>query len=117
MEMQRDRRIDHRVPLDLTAVCHKVGQSPGRTYTARSVNVSPGGMLMEVNTSDFKEGQLLSVEMSVPPTEGLLEFGGRFSTYARIVRVQPDEQQRESDRIGAPKKIALEFCRSMKLRL
>jgi hypothetical protein len=116
METHKDRRIDHRVPLGLTAVCHKVGQPPGRTYTAMSVNVSPGGMLMEVNTSDLKEGQLLSVEMSVPPTEGLLEFGGRFSTYARIVRVQSGEQDRPPARLAEPQKIALEFCRSMKLR-
>jgi hypothetical protein len=117
MESQKERRIYHRVPVRLTAICHKVGQSPGRIYTANTVDVSSGGMLMEMNTCDLDEGQLLSVDMSLPPTEGLLEFGGRFSTYARVLRVESCEDDHPDTHRRFGRQIALEFCQSMRLQV
>jgi len=89
-----------------------VGLSGGELVSGKTVNVSPGGMLVEVKSGDVVEGELLSVEMSVPPTEGLLDFGGSLSNHARVVR---------SDGHGVPegvaeKVIALEFCDSPQLR-
>jgi hypothetical protein len=50
--------------------------------------------------------------MSVPPTEGLLDFGGSLSNHARVVRSNDHQSQENSDK----KMIALEFCDSPQLR-
>lgn len=117
MGMDKDRRGDQRLPLKLTVICQKVGQSPGDVYAANTVNVSSGGMLMEINSRSLRPGQLLSVEMSLPPTEGLLEFGGRFSTYARVLRVQEHTPKNNRGYVTRTQQIALEFCQSPKLRV
>ena len=85
-------------------------------YTGSTVNVSPSGVLLEINSAQLTEGELVSVEMSVPPTEGLLEFGGRFDTYARVVRADPDASDLPRFS-GAGRRVALEFCHSPKLRV
>lgn len=110
--MDQDRRRHKRISLKLSVCCQKVGLSDGRLYSGRTINVSPGGMLLEMKNSGFRDGELLSVEMTVPPSEGLLEFGGSFSSYARVVRtggkpVQPDPDDA----------VALEFCDSPKFRI
>ena len=110
--MQNDRRMHKRFPLKLSIFCQKVGHS-SKLISGKTVNVSPGGMLVETKSGDLKSGDLLSVEMSVPPTEGLLEFGGSFSGYARVVRSDEHNTANES-----PEKVAaLEFCDSPKLRI
>lgn len=114
--MDEDRRRHKRFPLKLSIFCQRVGLSGGRLYTGRTINVSPGGILAEMKSNELREGELLSVEMTVPPTEGLLEFGGSFSSYARVVRNRPDVQ---AETASAPyaEVLALEFCDSPKLRV
>jgi c-di-GMP-binding flagellar brake protein YcgR len=110
--MDQDRRRHKRIALKMTVCCQKVGLSDGRLYSGRTVNVSPGGMLIEMKSPGLKDGELLSVEMSVPPTEGLLDFGGSFSSYARVVRTSDKPQPYDPDNA-----VALEFCDSPKLRI
>jgi hypothetical protein len=112
---EKNRRTHPRLPLRLDVVCQRVGQGTG-ICTGSTVNVSPSGMLLEVNSARLNEGELVSVEMSVPPTEGLLEFGGRFDTYARVVRTDPDTGQTRPF-LGPTRRVALEFCQSPKLRV
>lgn len=111
---EKNRRTHPRLPLRLSVICQRVGQGTG-ICTGNTVNVSPSGMLLEVNSARLHEGELVSVEMSVPPTEGLLEFGGRFDTYARVVRTDPDAS--EARRFSPTRRVALEFCQSPKLRV
>jgi len=115
MDTETNRRTHQRLPLRLSVICQKVGYAPDGIYSGNTVNVSGGGMLLEVNSRDLYEGELLSVEMPVPPTEGLLEFGGRFASYARIVRVD----SASGGEVGCRpvRTIALEFCQSPKLRV
>ena len=110
--MEEDRRRHRRFPLKLSILCQKVGLSGGDLVSGKTVNVGPGGMLVEVNTGSVAEGDLLSVEMSVPPMEGLLDFGGSLSNHARVVRSTNHGSSQES----AEKVIALEFCDPPKLR-
>lgn len=109
--MQNDRRIHKRFPLKLSIFCQKVGHS-GKLIPGKTVNVSPGGMLVEMKSGELKSGELLCVEMSVPPTEGLLDLGGSFSGYARVVRSEDHHTTKEFPE----KVVALEFCDSPKLR-
>ena len=111
--MEENRRRHKRLPLKLSIFCQKVGATGGRIISGRTVNVSPGGMLVEMKSGEINHGELLSVEMSVPPTEGLLDFGGSLSSYARVVRLAGTDGSNNS-----PENIiALEFCDSPKLRL
>ena len=111
--MEEDRRRHRRLPLKLSVYCQKVGLSGGKLYSGRTINVSPGGMLIEMKGDQLRDGELLSIEMSVPPTEGLLDFGGSFSSYARVIRRHDDGDPLMS----ATNTVALEFCDSPKLRI
>ena len=44
-------------------------------------------MYSQTDNNGFLCDELLDVEICVPPTEGLLEFGGRMTTFARVLRV------------------------------
>lgn len=114
--MESERRRHKRLPVKFSVLCQKVGLSDGRFYSGNTVNVSPGGMLVEVNSSQFKDGELMSVEMTVPPTEGLLEYGGSFSGYARVIRVQQPQAMRPAVSSSASA-VAVEFCESPRLRV
>ena len=115
MENRADRRKHTRLPLKLSVLCQKVGVSANQVYSGETVNVSPGGMLIDINHSQLDEGDLLNVEMSVPPTKGLLEYGGRFSSYARIIRVDAHRSSGHTKAASIAQTIALEFCESPKL--
>ncbi len=115
--MDEDRRGHKRIPLKLSIFCQRVGQFGGKLFTGRTINVSPGGMLVEMKNDGLQDGELLSVEMSVPPTGGMLEFGGSFSNYARVVRMEMEDKDKESGQSFAAKCVAMEFCDSPKLRL
>ncbi len=114
--MDDDRRRHKRFPLKLSIFCQRVGPTCERLYTGRTINVSPGGLLVEMKSNELQEGELISVEMTVPPTEGLLEFGGSFSTYARVVRDRMDVKAVSTEAPFA-EVLALEFCDSPRLRI
>ncbi len=116
-----ERRMYRRIPLKLAVLCQKAGLMEGRLYTGNTVNVSPGGVLMEINGSGLEVGELVNLELAVPPTQGLLEYGGRFSTYARVLRIQePPQLPPESIMSGEATdayRIAMEFCEVPRLRI
>jgi hypothetical protein len=117
---QKERRQYRRIPLKLAVLCQKAGLMEGRLYTGNTVNICPGGVLMEINGAGLQVGELVNLEMAVPPTEGLLEYGGRFSTYARILRIQPPRHA-SPDEVMAGEgsdlfRIAMEFCEVPRLQ-
>jgi len=116
MADENDRRLHKRLPLKISVLCQSVGISGGTAFCGSTIDVSCGGMLVEFSGKGVSDGQLLSIEMYVPPTEGLLEYGGRFSSYARVVRLDEagDGLQSQS---SASRTAALEFCQSPKLRV
>ncbi|MHC4325782.1 MAG: PilZ domain-containing protein, partial [Planctomycetota bacterium] len=69
-------------------------------------NVSPGGWYFETATDTLRHGNLLEVELSIPPTSGLLEFGGELAGFAKVLRTNST-----SGRYC----VALQFCRPPKL--
>jgi hypothetical protein len=117
MKQDKDRRRHDRQPLRLTVLCQKVGQLGGTVYAGNTINVSPGGVLAQFGNCRLEDGELVSVDMTVPPTEGLLEYGGRFSSYARIVRVDNPHSVESSESRSMTRAVALEFCESPKLRV
>jgi len=111
-----ERRKFNRLPVTLNLLCREVGSTAEELHKARTVNVSPGGLFFETTTDTFKPGSLLKVELSIPPTVGLLEFGGRISGFARVLRTcnlcgARTDADLHPNRYG----VALEFCQSLKL--
>ena len=105
------------MPMTLDLTCRKVGSPDEKLYTGSTVNISPSGLYFETAIDAFKPGNLINVELSIPPTAGLLEFGGRVSGLGSILRIcnvtGPQTNSISSaDRYG----VAVEFCQPLKLR-
>lgn len=110
-----EKRKYNRVPITLELSCHKVRSPDEKSYTGSTVNISPGGLYFQTTSDVFNPGNLVSVELSIPPTTGLLEFGGRISGLGNVLRIHNIVDSRtdlSSDRYG----IAVEFCQPLKLR-
>ena len=116
-EKYKERRINERHGLKLPVVCNKVGVSTSKLFTGTTVDVSSGGTLIDINTDGLKAGELVNIEMPIPPTEGLLEYGGRFSSYARVVRVGKPKSGTSVDSAAVVHATAFEFCESPKLQV
>lgn len=91
-----EKRRHHRLPLQLDLLCQPIGMECNNLYKGKTMNISTGGVFFRVTGSKITRDDLLNVEFTVPPTEGLLEFGGRVSTFARVVRVSPSAQESNS---------------------
>lgn len=110
-EKDRDRRRNRRRPLEMSVYCQKVGATDGRLFSGNTVNVSPSGVLVKMQGTTLRDGELVSVEMAVPAADGLAEKPGRFSSYARVVRIGEPGLLTDNG-----KEVALEFCESPRFR-
>jgi len=79
---------------------------PNLSYSGYTLNVSTGGLYFETEAGIFEQGNLLKVELDIPPTSGLLEFGGKIAGFARVLR---------TDSASGKYGVALQFCRPPKL--
>lgn len=102
LEKRRHKRLGTKYNLS----CRKVGSTSNIFYDGHTLNVSTGGLYFETTSSAFEQGDLLKVELIIPPSSGLLEFGGKIAGFAKVLRTDS-----ASGRHG----VALEFCRSPKL--
>ncbi len=111
-----ERRKYKRLPIKLDLSCRRVGSAAEKFHTGYTVDVSPGGLYFETAVGTFKQGNLLKVRLSIPPTTGLLEFGGKISGFAMVLRTcnicdSRTDTNLSSGRYG----VAAEFCQSPKL--
>lgn len=107
-----EKRKYNRVPITLDLTCRKVDSPDEKLYTGSTVNISPGGLYFETASDAFKPGWLINVELAIPPTAGLLEFGGRISGLGRVLRTH-NISDLPTGRYG----VAVEFCQTLKLRI
>ena len=116
MRSGEDRRRHDRLPLRLEVLFKRVGSSAEDTRSGKTLNVSTGGMLVEINNHehDYRADELLSIDMSVEPSEGMLEYGGELSNHARIARIQTASGH---GRKNSKTQIALQFCEPPKLKV
>ncbi|MHC4418769.1 MAG: PilZ domain-containing protein [Planctomycetota bacterium] len=111
-----EKRKFKRVPVALGLSCSKVDAPSAQVYKGRTVNVSPGGIYFETGAAVFEAGNLLKVMLSIPPTTGLLEFGGEISGLARVLRVCGREAtQADAGGDCGEYGVALEFCQKPRL--
>lgn len=111
-----EKREFKRLPLSLDISCLKVGATPDKFHTGCTVNVSPGGLFFETTNDSIESGSLLKVELSIPPTAGLLRFGGKISAFAKVLRTSDlSHSCTEMDIFSSKYGVALQFCQSPKL--
>ena len=118
MRGDEERRKHRRLPLRLGVCCQKVGSADGDLFRGDTVNISTGGVLIESTGFDkAQEGDLFNVDFEAPPAEDTFEFRGKFSGFARVVRII-DCAVNDNRTVGISKKhMALEFCSRPKLAL
>jgi hypothetical protein len=113
-----EKRKYKRLPIKLVLSCRKVDLPGKESHTGSTTNVSPGGLYFETATNMFKPGHLLSVDLSIPPTTGLLESGGSISGLGKVLRTHTIRSSRtESEEPSLRSGVALEFCQPLKLRM
>ena len=111
-----EKRKFRRLPVSLDLFCRQVGSSGDKSCRGCTVNISSGGLFFETATTPFEFGNLIRVDLSIPPTEGLLELGGRISGFARVLRTSQLSRTQEEQRADSPcYGVAAEFCRPLKL--
>jgi hypothetical protein len=109
-----EKRKYKRLPIKLDLCCHRTGSVAKEVYTGCTVDVSAGGLFFETAADVFKTGNMLTVELSIPPTVGLLEFGGSVSGLGKVVRTHTIcDSTTGTDLTSARSGIALEFCQPL----
>lgn len=94
----------------------EVGSLDEQFQSGRTVNVCAGGVYFEMSTDTFKPGNLLKVQLSVPPKAGLLEFGGKVAGFAKVLRIDKIVDSTNAADLSSNKYgIAAEFCRPLRL--
>jgi hypothetical protein len=115
--MDRDERRKYkRLGAEFDLSYREVGSATDRIYTGCTLNISTGGLYFETKGQTYKPGSLLEEELSIPPKRGLLEFGGKMSGFARVLRtdiISNADKELNLDRHG----IAVQFCKVPKLCL
>ena len=114
---ESEKRRCKRLPARFDLSCSPLGSMSEQCGSGRTVNVCPDGLYFEI-TGDviFDTGNLLKVELSIPPTSGELEFGGTISALGRVVRTCNICEAclgsiSNSNKYG----VAVEFCRLPRL--
>lgn len=115
--MDRDnKRKYERLETKFELSCRRIGSHSSQTLQGYTVNISPGGAYFRMKTDTFKRGDLLKIELSIPPKSGLLEFGGKMAGFAKVLRADTicDSSTDEGSSEGIHG-VALQFCRPPKL--
>ncbi len=113
-----DKRKYKRSTIKLDLSYRKVDSTAKQSHTGCTVNVSPGGLYFETAADVFKLGSLLKVDLSIPPTSGLLEFGGSISGLGKVLRAHTISDSRTDTKLPFVRSgVALEFCQPLKLSM
>lgn len=114
--MGSEKRKFQRLPVTLGLSCRKVGSAAEGWHTGRTINVSPGGLYFRTNTDIFAPGNLLNVELSIPPTTGLLEYGGRISGFGQVLRTEDVRPLHTDTTISSCRYgVAVVFCHPLRI--
>jgi len=114
MEINEKRKFK-RLPIKLDLLCHKIHSTVKEHYIGCTTNVSPGGLYFETETDVFKPGNFLTVELSIPPTTGLLQSGGSISGLGKVLRTHTiSGPQQDAENSSVRTGVALEFCQPLK---
>lgn len=112
-----EKRRDRRLGAQFGVSCHAVGPAAGESHEGLAVNVSRGGLYFETS-GGFEPGSLVQMELSIPPTQGVLEFGGKMAGFARVLRTKSIRASEAGEgSSGGRLGVAVQFCGPPKLRI
>jgi hypothetical protein len=110
-----EKRKFKRLSLKLDLSCHRVDSPSEILHAGRTVNVGPGGIYFETSAKIFEPGHLIKIDMAIPPTNGLLQFGGRVSGFAKVLRTHRVADDAVEDVTQGFHGVAVEFCHPPRL--
>lgn len=113
---RNDKRRYKRLGAEFELSYRRIGSHSGQPLQGYIVNISPGGAYFRTKADTLKRGDLLKIELSIPPKSGLLEFGGKMAGFAKVLRADTicdsSTDEGSSEDIHG---VALQFCRPPKL--
>lgn len=96
--------------------CTQFGSIKEQFQAGCTVNLCPGGLYFMTKLNSYKPGDLIKMKLTIPPSNGILEFGGSMAGYAKVLRI---EEIDDSDFNRSESKegygVAVEFCRPLRL--
>ncbi|MHC4478503.1 MAG: PilZ domain-containing protein, partial [Planctomycetota bacterium] len=108
-----DKRRHKRSQLNLDLSCRRIDADPQEAHVGRTLNVSTGGLYFETSAPALKPGNLIRIDLAIPPSPGLLQFGGKLRSLAKVLRTET--LARQGDLRTVKHRIAVQFCRGPKL--
>ena len=109
-ERRKHRRLQMHLPLEF----RRVTEPAAGQYHSVTRDVSTGGIYFETAMDELRKGELLDIEMTIPPGEGHFPYQGRVSSVARVVRTEKPSASAErsaNPRMG----VGVAFRKSFKL--
>ena len=111
-----ERRKFKRLEIEYDILCSKVNSEAKDYKFGYTVNACSGGLFFETEEKTFEQGELLEIQLAIPPTTGLLESGGKVGGLARVLRVGEIIKTQKADNLSSNKYgVAVEFCRPLRL--
>ena len=83
-ERRRHRRLRMALPLEF----RRSAEPSAGPYRSVARDVSTGGIYFETMLEDLRKGELLDIELTIPPGEGHFPYQGRVSSVAAVVRTE-----------------------------
>ena len=83
-ERRKHRRLQMHLPLEFRCATESVAWQ----HHTMTRDVSTGGIYFETAMDDLRKGELLNIEMTIPPGEGHFPYQGRVSSVAKVVRME-----------------------------
>ena len=83
-ERRKHRRLQMALPLEF----RRSAESSVGPYHSVTRDVSTGGIYFETVLEDLRKGELLDIELTIPPGEGHFPYQGRVSSVAVVVRTE-----------------------------
>lgn len=83
-ERRKHRRLRMALPLEF----RRSAQPSVGPYRSVARDVSTGGIYFETVLEDLRKGELIDIELTIPPGEGHFPYQGRVSSVAAVVRTE-----------------------------
>jgi len=107
-----DRRAHRRMELRLPVECRREGQEGEFIVRTITQDICTNGLYLELDEPGLHKGDLLSIELTIPPSEGVSSDEGRGTCEAEVVRTDRVRRIGESfDRHG----VALRFLGPLRI--
>ena len=111
-----ERRRFKRLGINYCITFSDVGSITEEFKFGDVVNAGSGGLFFKIKDNILEPGNLLKIKLTIPPTPGLLEYGGKVGGFVRVLRVDEIVNLERADNSSSDKYgIAVEFCRPLRL--